>query len=102
MKRRPPRPTPFPHPTLSRSGVAVYSIYAPAVGTNAPGLAANGQGSLNRLSNETGGRAFFHGTGAPISIQRFLADIGTMLDRKSTCLNSSHANISYAVFCLKK
>src|SRR3712207_6202788 len=28
--------------------------------------------------------------------------IGTMLDRKSTRLNSSHANISYAVFCLKK
>src|SRR3712207_7352009 len=29
-------------------------------------------------------------------------DIGTIVDRKSTRLNSSHANISYAVFCLKK
>src|SRR3712207_9485278 len=30
------------------------------------------------------------------------ADVGWSLDRKSTRLNSSHANISYAVFCLKK
>src|SRR5947209_17173777 len=32
----------------------------------------------------------------------WVADNGTGLDRKSTRLNSSHANISYAVFCLKK
>jgi hypothetical protein len=65
-----------------RKGVAVYSIYAPAVGTNAPVLAANGQGSLNRLSEETGGRAFFQGTGAPVSIDRFLTDIGALLSRQ--------------------
>src|SRR5438445_9676528 len=31
-----------------------------------------------------------------------ISSIGALLDRKSTRLNSSHANISYAVFCLKK
>src|SRR3712207_8579834 len=35
-------------------------------------------------------------------IIRFRSDIAEVLDRKSTRLNSSHANISYAVFCLKK
>ena len=65
-----------------RKGVAVYSIYAPAVGTNAQNLAAIGQGSLKRLSDETGGRAFYQGTGAPLSIDRFLADINTALSRQ--------------------
>jgi len=65
-----------------RAAVAVYSVYAPAVGTNAQPLVANGQGSLNRLSQETGGRAFFHGTGAPVSIDRFMRDIDTLLSRQ--------------------
>src|SRR3712207_9133809 len=34
--------------------------------------------------------------------QRYLVETGLIRDRKSTRLNSSHANISYAVFCLKK
>ncbi|HEV2864737.1 MAG TPA: hypothetical protein VGX48_27305 [Pyrinomonadaceae bacterium] len=65
-----------------RKGVAVYSIYAPAVTTNANNLATIGQGSLLRLSDETGGRAFFQGTGAPVSIDRFLTDINTALSRQ--------------------
>src|SRR5947209_5779701 len=35
-------------------------------------------------------------------VMRLLAEHYTVVDRKSTRLNSSHANISYAVFCLKK
>src|SRR3712207_8523158 len=35
-------------------------------------------------------------------VQQRVADVTTQADRKSTRLNSSHANISYAVFCLKK
>jgi hypothetical protein len=47
-----------------RRNVTVYSFYAPTVGlTSRNSLAVNyGQSSLNRLSNETGGRAFFQGT----------------------------------------
>lgn len=47
-----------------RRGVAVYSFYAPSVGLTSWNRTAAlfGQGSLNRLSNETGGQAFFQGT----------------------------------------
>jgi VWFA-related protein len=65
-----------------RRGVAVYSIYAPSVLGNSGLLASNGQGSLNMLSNDTGGRAFFQGTGAPTSFDRFLRDIDNLLSRQ--------------------
>jgi VWFA-related protein len=65
-----------------RLGVAVYSIYEPtANGTNFT-LVGNGQGSLNRLSEETGGRAFFQGTSAPVSIDRFLGEVDSLLSRQ--------------------
>ena len=65
-----------------RLGVAVYSIYAPTVGATNQTLVGNGQGSLNRLSTETGGRAFFSGTSAPVSLDRYLNDIDTLLSRQ--------------------
>jgi VWFA-related protein len=65
-----------------RLGVAIYSIYAPTVGAANRTLVGNGQGSLNRLSSETGGRAFFQGTFAPISLDNFLRDIDTLLSRQ--------------------
>jgi VWFA-related protein len=65
-----------------RLGVAIYSIYVPTVGAANRTLVGNGQGSLNRLSSETGGRAFFQGTLAPISIDNFLRDIDTLLSRQ--------------------
>lgn len=65
-----------------RLGVAIYSIYEPTAGTANFSLAGNGQGSLNRLSDETGGRAFFQGTGAPVSLDRFLRDIDVLLTRQ--------------------
>src|SRR3712207_8983135 len=95
MIRRPPRSTLFPYTTLFRSiGYAFVLLGVRALATR-PG-------------------SFFGFT--------FLADVGLLalamwrpnpsriaaptgvagLDRKSTRLNSSHANISYAVFCLKK
>src|SRR3712207_9028667 len=96
MIRRPPRSTLFPYTTLFRSGPARAQLEVEAAGLGgledgvevgrvahravrpdadhaADVLQVLGQGVLNRLS-----------------------------DRKSTRLNSSHANISYAVFCLKK
>jgi VWFA-related protein len=65
-----------------RRGVAVYSIYAPTVWGSSRLLAGNGQGSLNRLSEETGGRAFFQGMGAPTSFDHYLEDISAMLSRQ--------------------
>ena len=65
-----------------RLGVAVYSIYAPSVGGGDQLLVSNGQGSLNRLSDETGGRAFFQGTSAPVSLDPFLREIDTLLSRQ--------------------
>ena len=47
-----------------RRNVTIYSFYAPSVGLTSLShvLASYGQSALNRLSNETGGRAFFQGT----------------------------------------
>lgn len=59
-----------------RRGVAIYSVYAPSAGAfGNPLLAANGQSCLERLSSETGGKAFFQGTGAPVSFDPFLKEI---------------------------
>ena len=58
-----------------RRSVAVYSIYAPSANGSGALLGANGQGCLERLSKETGGRAFFEGTGAPVSFDPFIREI---------------------------
>lgn len=68
-----------------RRGVAVYTIYSPSAGGTfggGAGLVGNAQSALNRLASETGGHAFFQGTGAPVSYQPFLRDLGTMLSRQ--------------------
>src|SRR6266496_1916347 len=65
MRRRPPRSTPFPYPTLFRSLAAARRQMASRSAPTCPSVAA-------------------------------------ARDRKSTRLNSSHVEISYAVFCLKK
>src|SRR2546427_8209279 len=73
MIRRPPRSTLFPYTTLFRSGEGAERI-----------LRGNAHRACVALSRE--------GTG----------NQGAQTDRKSTRLNSSHSQISYAVFCLKK
>lgn len=64
-----------------RNGVAVYAIYAHP-GGQIPTLVNNGQGSLERLASETGGQAFFQGTSAPVSFDRFLNEINQLLARQ--------------------
>jgi VWFA-related protein len=67
--------------SAQRRSVAVYSIYAPTsavAGPRSSFLVTNGQGSLNRLSDETGGRAFFQGSGAPVSFDPFLKEVSTL------------------------
>ena len=62
----------------------MYSFYSPTAmtdnGSNVFGLA--GQGALEKLSDETGGRAFFQGSLAPISYMPFFKDMVLALERQ--------------------
>src|SRR3712207_8587636 len=90
MIRRPPRSTLFPYTTLFRSPRG----RGPRAGTP----------SRSRLS-WTAIDARRDATTRPGAMEQIYytqCPMGYGLDRKSTRLNSSHANISYAVFCLKK
>src|SRR3712207_8867568 len=102
MIRRPPRPTLFPYTTLFRSELDKYIVMA-------------------KMGEALSLAALKHTVGMPDAAELPLADevlpeppegelpplaeflrTASAEDRKSTRLNSSHANISYAVFCLKK
>jgi len=68
-----------------RRSVAIYSFYAPTVTATAGQnlvLVGNAQSSLERLSDESGGRAFFQGRGAPVSYEPFLRELGESLFRQ--------------------
>jgi VWFA-related protein len=77
-----------------RRSVAIYSIFAPAAGS--PGtstISLNGQSCLERLSNETGGKAFFQGLSAPVSFDPFLKEIDTLLSKQiALTYLSTHPN----------
>ena len=67
-----------------RRGVAIYGFYAPTILAAAnPGLVSNAQSSLLRLSDETGGLAFFQGTGAPVSFQPFIRELDKSLQKQA-------------------
>src|SRR3712207_7038712 len=93
MIRRPPRSTLFPYTTLFRScnpeeGISVVRRIVSTnaivgIGPTCSNVAESLYGTLQKKAGDA-------------------SDSGLKLDRKSTRLNSSHANISYAVFCLKK
>src|SRR3712207_8351219 len=89
MIRRPPRSTLFPYTTLFRSDV-VNEFFVGDVGDDPDPACGRGVGDLDHL--------VFGNQGAGGIARRVDDD----RDRKSTRLNSSHANISYAVFCLKQ
>lgn len=66
-----------------RRSVAIYSIYAPPAGAGGNQfILANGQSCLEKLSRETGGRAFFQGMSAPVSFDPFLREIDVSLFRQ--------------------
>ncbi len=67
-----------------RRSVAVFSFYSPASLTSGDNstLILNGQGSLLKLSDETGGRAFFQGTSAPLSFHPFFRELRVLLNRQ--------------------
>src|SRR3712207_7705850 len=86
MIRRPPRSTLFPYTTLFRSSDR-FAANGQSISSTLAGQLAQIEHQLNSAD------ARFASGGEAVS---------RTLDRKSTRLNSSHANISYAVFCLKK
>src|SRR3712207_7851966 len=96
MIRRPPRSTLFPYTTLFRSLViwlsVMYAWHVPALYEAA--LESPLVHLLEHASFFAAGVAVWWPLIQPVPMRR--------RDRKSTRLNSSHANISYAVFCLKK
>src|SRR3712207_6993131 len=79
MIRRPPRSTLFPYTTLFRSEVTSRNVTSSEVRTST--TVGTREASARRSAGPSSAGS---------------------VDRKSTRLNSSHANISYAVFCLKK
>src|SRR3712207_7541607 len=97
MIRRPPRSTLFPYTTLFRSE-----------GTTDPVRDGSRRGSAGVDQGQTGSdteQRPSEATGldtVPRAVSPGLVVYPSQRDRKSTRLNSSHANISYAVFCLKK
>lgn len=68
----------------NKRGVSVFSFYAPSVGlTSRSRLAASyGQSSLNKLSNRTGGRAFFQGTTGFVTFDSYFARLSETLNRQ--------------------
>src|SRR3712207_6973141 len=93
MIRRPPRSTLFPYTTLFRSDEGT------AMATGSTGVVFDGGAALGSLRphDATTTRGTSRSTGAN---NARVTDLIPSQDRKSTRLNSSHANISYAVFCL--
>jgi VWFA-related protein len=77
-----------------RRSVAIYGFYAPTVGASGnPLLVANAQSSLLRLSNETGGHAFFQGTGVPVSFDPFIRELDAALEKQvALTFLSTHVN----------
>ncbi|MFN2577592.1 MAG: hypothetical protein ABR607_07875 [Pyrinomonadaceae bacterium] len=76
-----------------RRSVAIYSIFAPSAAPAQQALSLNGQSGLQRLSDETGGRAFFQGTSAPVSFDPFLKEIDLLLSKQlALTYLSTHTN----------
>src|SRR3712207_6991746 len=96
MIRRPPRSTLFPYTTLFRSGIGVgEEPLDPLLGVDV-GVDVRVEHELDAVLLE---QVPSQRVGAGDEV---LPLLGVDVDRKSTRLNSSHANTSYAVFCLKK
>src|SRR3712207_7831048 len=98
MIRRPPRSTLFPYTTLFRSSLHVNAVLREPLFQEycVADTQINTKLTRQLLPIEA------DGTVAVPTAPGLGIDLDEDVDRKSTRLNSSHANISYAVFCLKK
>src|SRR3712207_8645459 len=92
MIRRPPRSTLFPYTTLFRSRVVLLVLDDHRAGLAAADLQVDHGRARQQCAAQL----------ASVDADGGAVAAAVDEDRKSTRLNSSHANISYAVFCLKK
>src|SRR3712207_8537001 len=97
MIRRPPRSTLFPYTTLVRS-----KSNGPIVALILGGVVVLGLGAVGVFAATLNSKVKDAGFSNYTTYSPTFSYQTTTEDRKSTRLNSSHANISYAVFCLKK
>src|SRR3712207_7340801 len=97
MIRRPPRSTLFPYTTLFRS-TAAHDLRAEYCVRVVGEVRVRPEGNRNDAL-PTGAVEI---AASEVEVLSEAAPLPFPIDRKSTRLNSSHANISYAVFCLKK
>src|SRR2546430_13209470 len=90
MIRRPPRSTLFPYTTLFRSeaGLAIDDLVVELPAGRLPDVLITAAESVPEVAVD--------------AVRPYAGLLDTHRDRKSTRLNSSHSQISYAVFCLKK
>src|SRR2546427_6181580 len=95
MIRRPPRSTLFPYTTLFRSGQR-------RAGMETEQADGRGHGQLEEVARADQGRRAGDAVLLACLAVEPIGQAGIEEDRKSTRLNSSHSQISYAVFCLKK
>src|SRR3712207_6894595 len=102
MIRRPPRSTLFPYTTLFRSVALLNAVEA----VNLEGFESDERTgaqiivrALEEPVRQLADNAGLEGSVVVNSIRTAKKGFGLNVDRKSTRLNSSHANISYAVFC---
>src|SRR3712207_7218423 len=100
MIRRPPRSTLFPYTTLFRSDLSTLVFSSVDEDSSHCLLSSTTfqKVSESKTQAEVPSRVVL----PPGDISEVSSPFGSDRDRKSTRLNSSHANISYAVFCLKK
>src|SRR3712207_7926969 len=94
MIRRPPRSTLFPYTTLFRSILRMRHLLEEMLSRHSGQDIETVRRDIERDKILTAAEAVDYGLIDEV--------ITTRKDRKSTRLNSSHANISYAVFCLKQ
>src|SRR3712207_8244346 len=94
MIRRPPRSTLFPYTTLFRSRITA-EVFINIISKGKKILV------LDTVDDRISSKLYLKGFLSRIKEEEKELIVGP-IDRKSTRLNSSHANISYAVFCLKK
>src|SRR3712207_7024739 len=100
MIRRPPRSTLFPYTTLFRSTAFGGLFTLGSSGVMVSRVAVGGTSMASHAAMDDGFRQKWF---AALQPSMYILNGGMNdRDRKSTRLNSSHANISYAVFCLKK
>src|SRR3712207_7281502 len=102
MIRRPPRSTLFPYTTLFRSRLAVAGLLAATavVYADDPKCNVAARECDQQIRRMLSGKRY---SGAQVEERKpvglVIKTVAEKRDRKSTRLNSSHANISYAVFC---